>query len=141
MRHENDPIATTLKNRAGADPCAANLGVALAAVCGEIDTALAPIIGHRGVAALYKRSLYVLGPNYKELAALHEDVRESIDIDALTAAIARLDDATAFAGSVALLQSFHALLASLVGSSLTGRLLDAVWDSPVRLIADQDPAL
>lgn len=140
MRHENDPIATTLKNRAGAGPCAANLGVAVAAVCAEIDTALAPIIGHRGVAALYKRSLYVLGPNYPALAALHEDVRESIDMDALKAAISRLDDAAAFVGSVALLQSFHALLASLVGSSLTERLLDAVWDSPARPPAHQDSA-
>ena len=133
-------MAASLSNRAGADLSAANLSVVVAVVCGEIAAALAPIIGHRGVAALYKRSLYVLGPAHPGLAPLHEGVQASMDLNALTAAIARLDDAAAFAGSVALLQSFHELLASLVGSSLTERLLDAVWDTPARTTSAQDSA-
>jgi hypothetical protein len=137
-RPGNGRIEATLAKRVSADPRAHEIAVATRAICSEIDAALSPIIGQRGVAALYKRSLYVLGASHPALTVLHENVLTTMDLDALRAVIADQGDADALAGSVALLHSFHALLTSLVGSSLTERLLHPVWESPASVTTVQD---
>ncbi len=93
----------------------------------EIDTALRPIIGQGGVAALYKRSLHLTTPAYPWLASTHEGVQAPMDLAALKAIFAQQSNASAAAGSRALLHTFNELLASLVGPSLTERLLRSVW--------------
>jgi hypothetical protein len=93
----------------------------------EIDAGLAPIIGPRGVAALYKRSLYLTGGAHPWLAGLHEGTPTTMDLAALKSVIAQQSSADAAVGGNALLQTFHQLLASLVGPSLTERLLRPVW--------------
>ncbi len=131
-------MAATLEKRVGAAARASDIAGATHAICTEIDIALSPIIGQRGVAALYKRSLYVLGASHPGLAVLHEGVQATMDLDALRAAIASQGDAEARAGAVALLHSFHDLMNSLVGSSLTERLLHPVWELPASVATEQD---
>jgi hypothetical protein len=101
---------------------------AVVALWREIDQALHPIIGHRGVAALYERSLRLTAAAYPWLALEQRGMPAAVDAAALHAALVQQAGAQAAAGGNALFHSFHQLLASLVGASLTERLLRSVWD-------------
>jgi hypothetical protein len=109
----------------GAD--ASQVADAVEAVWREIDQALHPIVGHRGVVALYNRSLTLAAARHPWLATGHRGALAAIDASALRAVLVRRQPAEAAAGGGALLQSFRDLLSSLIGASLTERLLHPVW--------------
>lgn len=117
-----------LTDRVASDASAAQLADAIAALWREIDAALHPVIGHRGVAALYHRSLTLTAPVHPWLASLQlPAMPASVDAAALQAVLAQRTSAEAAAASMALFDTFRALLASLVGAALTDRLLHTVW--------------
>lgn len=124
---ESRRIAAVLTHRVGEGADAAQVAEAIASIWQELDSALGPILGRRGVAALYKRSLYLTGQARPGLAGLHEGVLAAMDLAALKAAFARESAAGAASGGGELLQTFYGLLTSLVGPSLTERLLRSVW--------------
>jgi hypothetical protein len=125
-------------NNASAD--AGQIADAMVTTWQAVDVALAPIIGSRGVAALYQRSIFLTSGAHPWLASLQDGVDGRIDLAALKAAFAQQTSADASAGGNALLQAFHQLLASLVGASLTERLLHSVWaDPPNSLPQDTSP--
>lgn len=103
----------------------------MVAICEEIGAALTPIIGPRGVAALYKRSLYLTAQTHPALLGLQEKVQAAMDPSPLMAALAPLGDAEATRIGGALLIAFYELISSLVGPSLTERLLRSLWDRPL----------
>jgi hypothetical protein len=105
----------------GAD--AEQVADAIVAIWLDIDQALHPIIGQRGVAALYNRTLHLTAVAYPWLAIDQPAVPAVMDPSGLRAALVQ----QAAAGGNALFQTFHELLASLVGASLTDRLLRSVW--------------
>ena len=111
---------------AGAD--AARIADTAVAIWRDIDAALAPIIGQRGVAALIKRSLYLTHSEHPWLATVYEGTPPPGDYGPLHAALSKQTGAQAAAAQGALLQTFHDLLGNLIGASLTERLLRAVWD-------------
>lgn len=91
-----------------------------------LHSALAPVIGARGVQALYRRSLYLTRDNH----SCFDDGREAGepgDFVGLRAALAQQTTAVAAAGHAALLHNFLGLLTNLIGESLTERLLRSVW--------------
>lgn len=94
----------------------------------EIDAALAPIIGHRGVAALFDRSIHLTRADYPWLAASHEGVTDPIDFAAMRSMLSQQTGANVVAANGALLQKFLEQLTSLIGVSLTERLLGPVID-------------
>lgn len=89
----------------------------------EIDVCLAPVIGRRGVAALFQRSLHLVEPEYPWLLAAHSAVNEPSDFSVLRRALCSQTYAKAVAGNAALLNAFYNLLINLVGESLTRQLL------------------
>lgn len=91
----------------------------------EIDLVLVPIIGERGVNALFKRSVHLASATRGWLTAGGESPA------ALVAALAARSDADAVQGADACLREFHDLLVGLIGPSLTQRILTAVWDAGV----------
>ena len=107
---------------------AEQLADAVVAVWREIDQALHPIIGHRGVAALYNRTLKLTAAAYPWLAQGHAGALAAVDPTALRTALVQQAPAEAAAAGSALFETFRGLLASLVGESLTQRLLHTVWD-------------
>ena len=127
---ERHPLAAPLAHRVGQEADAEQIAGAIAAIWLEIGVALTPILGTRGVAALYKRSLHLTGAAHPWLAGLHEGVQSILDPAPLRSALARRSAAEAAAGASALLHIFHALLIGLVGPSLTERLLRSVWTQP-----------
>ena len=116
---------------------AARIAAQAAATWRTVEAALSPIIGVGGVSALYRRSLHLLRGDYPWLAEIHRPVSSPHDYAAdLQSALAQRPAEAAAAANVALLQTFHNLLITLVGSSLTERLLGSVWEGPS---SNQDP--
>lgn len=95
----------------------------------DIDAVLSPIIGQRGVAMLYKRTLHITGRAHPWLKDMDEDSQAAMDLAALEAFFVQQSSAEAAAAGGVLLQTFHGLLSSLIGPSLTERLLRPVWDT------------
>jgi hypothetical protein len=112
FQHDPDPVAIAGK---------------LARVLHDIEAVLTPILGGRGVAALVQRSLHLARATHPWLAEPIEVAQPGIDLHALESSFARHEAAEAASAALALLHSFHELLASLVGRPLAERLLEPVW--------------
>ncbi|MDP3762062.1 MAG: hypothetical protein Q8R01_16255 [Ramlibacter sp.] len=111
----------------GDGPDAQGIADGAVAVWTAIDAALSPVIGARGNAALYKRSLHLARAQHPWLAAAFEGAVQPGDYSALRSALAQQTAANASQAHDALLRIFHDLLADLIGRSLTRRLLQAAW--------------
>ena len=127
ISQEDRGIAAALAHRIGEDASAAQIAEAIVSTWQGIEAALSPVIGKRGVAALYERSLHLSGLSHPWLAATRESVQTTMDLPALKSALSQQSSANAAAAGGALLQTVYELLASLIGPSLTERLLDPVW--------------
>lgn len=98
----------------------------LASLWREIDAVLCPIIGQRGVAALYQRSLHLASQTYPWLASADDRNQTSIDPTQLKALLMQQQRSDLIEGGGFLFKTFYELLVSLVGPSLTERLLRSV---------------
>jgi hypothetical protein len=125
--HDGAQAPVALARRVGHSANAAQITDAIISMWQEIDATLCPIIGQRGVAALYKRSLHLSTAAYPWMGGLHEGVLPAIDPVPLRSVLARQSSDDARAAGNTLLANFHGLLSTLVGPSLTERLLRAVW--------------
>ena len=92
-----------------------------------IDEALTPIIGKRGVAALHQRTVHLAHGSSAWLIVTKDGVPTAMDFEALKTALAQQQALDAAEQGGLLLQTFHALLTTLVGPSLTERLLRPAW--------------
>ena len=138
MKTQSGRIVVTLAQRAAEGVDATQIADAVVQAWKNIDAALAPIIGKGSVAVLYLRSLHLIEPAHAWLASMHPTEPTAVDLDALKSILAQQDSATAAAAGGALLQTFYELLASLVGPSLTERLLHSVWENPLSGPSAQD---
>jgi hypothetical protein len=133
------PVQAFLTRRAREGASAGELAGLTVAAWRAITAVLAPVIGQRGVAALYRRSLHLAAANHPWLAAGDGGSSATMDLDALEAALSARESAQAAAGGAALLLSFHALVGSLIGPALSGQLLGGVWVKFFSGSAAQDP--
>ena len=88
----------------------------------EIELGLCPIIGRRGVSALFKRAVQMTSRIYPWL----EDTHEGVNFAALKAALDQQNKDAVIAAGDLLIQTFKDLLIAMVGPSLTERLLDSI---------------
>ena len=124
---ERDPVAAFLESTVRAGATSQEVAEVVAKAFQDIAEVLEPIIGRRGMAALYGRSLHVGGSACARIAAPTEAVPMAMDTALLQAELAKQTAAEAAAAGTALLQVFHVLLTTLIGESLTERLLRSVW--------------
>jgi hypothetical protein len=124
---ESQPIAAALARRVEQGAQAAQIATMIVRAWGEIDIALSPIIGQRAVAALYKRCLYLTETAYPWPVGMHDGIQTAVDLAPLESLLAQRGSAESAARGGALLQTFCDLLTSLLGPSLTERLLHSVW--------------
>ena len=94
----------------------------------DIHVALSPIIGARGVCALYQRSLHLARADFPWLGLVHATALDAGEFGALYKALSQQRSTVAAAAHNAVLAAFYGLLANLIGESLTERLLSVVWD-------------
>ncbi len=104
----------------------------LQAVVGTWQTMAAqlePVIGTRGVSVLLNRALYLTTKSFPWLTPTN--AQEAADpMDNLKLRFADRSALDAAEAGCALLVTFTELLASLIGESLTERLLACVWRAP-----------
>ena len=100
------------------------------AIWRAVDKALSPVIGQRGSAALYERSLHLAQAEYLWLGAAYQGAAEPGGFAALRAALVQQTPEQAAAAQDFLLHTFINLLTDLIGTSLTRRLLQSAWDLP-----------
>lgn len=94
----------------------------------DIQQAIAPVIGERGVAALYERSLHLTRAQYPWMVAVSEPTKLEMNLPALKTLLLQHDCATAAAGGMAHLQKFYEVLSTLIGPSLSDGLLRFIWE-------------
>lgn len=128
MQADVHGIYAMLVRRAGDGADAGAIASAAIAVWRDIDRALAPIIGQPGVAALYKRSLYLALVDHPCLVTAYEGALRPGEFVGLDVALSQQLPAQAMVVIVALLNTFHELLTQLIGGALFERLLRSVWD-------------
>ena len=112
----------------GAD--AGQIADAASAAWIAIHAALSPVIGPRGSAALYQRSLHVTRALYAWLPVAYEAAAEPGDFGALRSALALQTAVDGAAAHDAMLHTFLDLLTALIGEPLSERLLQDVWAPP-----------
>ena len=124
---ENDGVESFLvhcRNR-GADSW--QIAESIAASGLALAASLTPIIGQRGVAALYQRSLHLAARTYPWISAAQDSAPESMDIMVLRSLLAKQTSTQAATAGALVLQTFYDLLATLIGLSLTEQLLRSAW--------------
>jgi len=123
-------IATEQRSPAAGSPDANEVADAAALAWAAVHAALSPVVGARGVAALYKRVLFLASETHPWLGAASAGPQEPGDFTSLRAALSRQDGVSAAAAQQQMLQALYQLLNQLIGPALTDRLLQAVWASP-----------
>jgi hypothetical protein len=127
LSQERDRIAAFLEGAVTAGASSQDVSLLVATAVRGIDQALTPIIGQRGMAALYKRSVHLCRPKHPWLPVAADVAESAADLTPLTHALAMASSADAASAGTALLESFRDLLTTLIGELLTERLLRPVW--------------
>ncbi|MDO9075203.1 MAG: hypothetical protein Q7U73_18250 [Rubrivivax sp.] len=122
--------ADPLGCRVAADVDAEGAAAAVVAVWRDADSALRPVIGARGVVALFNRSAHVAARTYPWLALTGQDPAAPLDLEALRALFLAHGAQQSLAAGNHLLDQLHRLLEHLVGLPLTEQLLRAAWGPP-----------
>ncbi|HSW06917.1 hypothetical protein [Aquabacterium sp.] len=105
-----------------------------------LDTRLSPIIGPRGFAALYQRSLQRVQAEHAWLPAPQDGASQADAYAALHAALAQQPSERADPANAALLTAFRNLLASLIGQSLTAHILTSAQGGQANSPPERDPS-
>lgn len=134
---EGSKIALSLAHRVGQGADHAQVADAIVATLQAIDTALAPIIGRKGVTALFRRSLHLCEPSYPDIVDALDSVSDQTDYSRLISLIETRTQEEALLFGEQLLRTLYQLLTTLIGVSLTARLLDAVFDAPLSALQAQ----
>ena len=124
---ELDPVAAFLARAVSRGASSQEVAEVVARSFQGIGRIMEPIIGQRGMAALYRRSLHLAGPICPHISAASAAGSMAMDLALLEAELARQTAADAATTGTALLHVFHVLLTSLIGPSLTERLLRSIW--------------
>jgi hypothetical protein len=127
--HEGPSIAAALEHQVRSGAPATQIAGAVAATWRHAEESLTPVLGPRGMAALYKRSLVLTGRSHPWLAGLAEGASTTVDLAALTGAMTQQESNDAALAGGELLQTFYGLVNSLIGPSLTHRLLRFMWQT------------
>ena len=131
---ENRMVTLSLQRLTAGGATSNRIADAVVTTWQAIQAALVPVIGGRGVAALYGRSLYLIRASYPWMNGTGDHTQ--MDLELLRTALSHQESATAAAGAGAHLHSLSELLGSLIGPSLAGQLLGPVWNNAFDGIAE-----
>ncbi|MFJ2465247.1 hypothetical protein [Pseudomonas sp. NPDC087615] len=137
LSEESRQIVASLTHRVGPNADIAQIAHTITLTLRDMDAALTPIIGQQGVIALYRRSLHLSISTHSRLAGTYDSV-QTMDLTALKAVLVEQTQADALFFGEVLLTTFYALLTTLIGPSLTARLLRGVWEPSLSDIPSQE---
>jgi hypothetical protein len=133
-------IRRTLLHRVGEAGDAGAVAANTFATWQQVASQLVPVIGARGVDALFSRSLHLTSKAFPCLAMAANDGNSASLLGSLKMRLADLETTTATEASHALLVTFIESLETLIGESLTQRLLGPVWAPPPEVSAEESPS-
>ena len=119
-------IRRTVAHRAGSTDASAIAGSTVS-TWEQVAARLSPVIGVRGVEVLFGRALQLTRRSFPWLDA-GGDLANSLE--AVRALLASHEATAAAEAGCSLLENFTDLLAALIGTSLSDRLLAPVWEPP-----------
>lgn len=96
----------------------------------EIANALTPIIGKRGMTALFERALHLAGVPHAWFEETRDSATDTPAFSTLATALQDQPESEAIASMATLFEAFDRLLVGLIGESLTERLLQPIWALP-----------
>jgi hypothetical protein len=120
-------VQRALTQEAGADADARGLAAAALRVYETLAGQLALLIGEGGVRALTARSLHLVKRDFPWLAETRETDPLEGPFAQLGVSLARQEPAVATEAAIAALATLGGLLESLIGETLTMRVLRAAW--------------
>lgn len=137
---ESSRFSAPLSQRVALGASSAQIADAVRASWADIDRALRPVVGRRGVEALFKRTLHLAASRHPRLAELKTaGDSDAVDLDHLSALLAAQTPALAAEAGDTVFEIFCELLTSLIGARLGERLLQTAWSTPSSAAAAQDP--
>lgn len=131
-----EAIRSTLVRRAGAVSNAKAVAEATLGTLHQLADQLSPVIGARGVDALLTYSLHQASQAFSWIEGDHQDTATLLA--SIKERLEARESAEALEASCALLVIFTDLLGVLIGESLTARLLDPVWATPLPASAPEN---
>jgi len=123
-----EAIRRTLARRVGGVPDADAVADAAVDIWHQVADRLTPVIGAQGVDVLYRRSLHLTSSAFPWLANAGDHPAGTTQLASFKARLSDHEPAASAEASYVLLVTFTELLATLIGESLTERLLDPVWE-------------
>jgi len=123
-----EAIRRTLEERAGGAPDAAAVAEATIDIWHQVADRLAPVIGMQGVDVLLSHSLHLTSATFPWLVNPGDRGSNAAQLATLEARLAGCKPEASAEASCALFVTFTELLTTLIGESLTGRLLSPVWE-------------
>lgn len=124
---ETGSIQAFLAQRASEGASASQVAEIVVSAWQDINAALAPVIGQRGVAALYKRSIHLTIAGHPWMEACNDSAPDAMALSVLRTVLARQAGCEAAAGGAALLAALRELVGTLIGPKLTEQLLASAW--------------
>jgi len=125
-----EAIRRTLLHRAEGFSDASAVAKTIAGTWLQMADLLAPVIGAQGVDVLFRRSLHLANSAFHCLVDPGEQEDDANQLAILQARLASQSKDDAAEAGYNLLVTFTELLASLIGESLTERILQPAWESP-----------
>ena len=123
-------IRKTLAHHAGASPDSDAVAKATFILWNLVAVRLTPVIGTKGVDILFRRSLHLTTAAFPWLTAIEEYQDMPSLISSTKARMTNRETSDSTEAGCAFLITFIELLKTLIGESLTGRLLGTIWVSP-----------
>ncbi len=134
---EGRQIATALTQRIGDTSDIAKIANAVVATLQDMNAALAPVIGERGVVALFRRSFIVCSKNPR-LAGMYDSLLPAMTLAEFKIVLLKQSAVNALYLGECLLTSLYQLLTTLIGPSLTAKLLRSVLQTSLSDTPPQD---
>ena len=122
-----ETIRITLARRAGEVPDASTVAAATLNIWQLVDAKLVPVIGTTGVEVLFIRSLHLTSAAFPWLAIAETQRESAALLTSVKTRLAEHETHTATEAAYTLLVTFTELLSTMIGESLTERLLSPVW--------------
>ena len=137
---ESSRFTAPLAERVAEGADSLQIAEAIRALWLDVEKALRPVLGDRGVAALFKRALHVAATKHLWLAPLKTAADDdAVDVDRLAALVAASPPSEAIGAGTAVFENFRELLITLIGASLSERLLRNAWSTITSAPPAQDP--
>ena len=105
----------------------------------DVELALQPVIGRRGVASLFERTLHLASNDFHWLPSpAPGDLGRAVETADLVQSLAMQSPEVAIDASNAMFTIFHQLICTLIGTRLCNRLLQSVWSAPSEVHSGPD---